>query len=209
MQENIKRVLGDMEKYAVQNKVPIISAAAREILLAEICKKMPQRILEVGTAIGYSTVLMAGAAEAEIVSLELSPDRLLLAKQYLADAGMLGRVKLLNGDAAELLPKISGPFDFVYLDAAKGQYLDYLTKILPNLTAGAVIVADNVLFRGWVKGEGCPRRYRTIVGRLRQYIEFTGDSRIFATTIYEMADGIAISYYKGMNTDAEENEANF
>lgn len=203
MQDNIKCILRDMEKYAAQNKVPIVNSAARKILIDEVCKKMPQRILEVGTAIGYSTLLMASAAEAEIVSIELSQDRLLLAKKYLAEAGLIGRVKLLNGDAAELLLKISGPFDFVYLDAAKGKYLNYLNKILPKLTVGAVIAADNVLFRGWIKKEGCPRRYRTIVERLRQYIEFTADNRIFDTTIYEIADGIAISYFKGMNTDVE------
>ncbi len=199
MEETVTKVLRDMEGYAARNRIPIVGPAGRELLIDIVRKLRPAKILEVGTAIGYSTLLMARELDnCKIVSIELDVKRIIRAEEYLTEAGVIDRVTLLNGDAARLLPEVVGPFDMVYLDAAKGQYLDCLMKIINKLSSGAVIAADNVLFRGWVQSEAtCPRRYRTIVKRLREYIKYVMNEDLFYTDIYENGDGMAISSYRG------------
>ena len=153
-------------------------------------------MLEIGTAIGYSALLLAanGAADAQVTTLELSEERAALAHSFIARSPYEGRIEILQGDAGELLTELEGPYDFVFIDAAKGQYVDYFEKVQPLLTADATIVADNVLFRGYVMGkEKAPRRYRTIVKRLRRYIELTSHAAGYETEIFERGDGLAVS----------------
>ena len=104
------------------------------------------------------------------------------------------QIRIITGDAGENIQKLTGFFDMVFIDAAKGQYPDYFRKIYPLLTEDALVVADNVLFRGYVRGDvPAPRRFRTIVKRLREYIAMVTDSGEFQTEIYENGDGLAVS----------------
>lgn len=191
-------ILQTMEQYAVQEQVPILQAAARTRLLETLTSRQPRAILEIGTAIGYSTLLMAShLPETRITSLELDPVRHAQAAAYLREARVDNRVTLLCGDAGALLPTLNGPFDFVFIDAAKGQYLDYLVKVTANLADEAVIAADNVLFRDMVLGETKPaKRFKTIVNRLRQYLDYVTTQPEFTTTIYPDGDGLAVSIYR-------------
>lgn len=197
--DKVYELLQEMQTYAVNRKIPIISPAGGELLARTVASRKPFSILEIGSAIGYSTLLIArqSPSNASIVSIEINPDRLSLAKHYCKRAGLLNRIYFLEGDAAKILPELSGHFDFVFIDAAKGQYLDYLSKIIGKLAPKATIVSDNVLFRGLVLSEEQPpRRYKTIVKRLREYLQFiTGDPH-FSTTIHEEGDGLAISDYQ-------------
>ena len=186
-----------MESYAALHHVPIINERGRQAFLQVVQEAKPHRVLEIGTAIGYSSLLMAqhGAADIEITTLELSDERIKTAQGYIDRSAYADRIHIMGGDAAENLLKLQltgQEFDFVFIDAAKGQYVDYFHKIQPMLADKAVILADNVLFRGYVKGDvPTPRRFKTIVKRLREYIELVSQPP-YVTEILENGDGLAV-----------------
>lgn len=200
MEATKKNILAAMQEHAQLHRVPIMQPEGAAFLVALAEKHKPTAILEVGTAIGYSTLLLAMHSSAQITTLELDEQRAATARHYWQEAGVADRIELKVGDAAALLQALDHRYDFVFIDAAKGQYLDYLQKIVPHLQAGAVIIADNVLFRGLVLSEEpVPRRYRTIVKRLRAYLDFVLHDERFTTTVQHEGDGVAISYYRGTN----------
>jgi predicted O-methyltransferase YrrM len=187
-----------MEDFAALHHVPIINERGRQAFLQVVQEAKPHRVLEIGTAIGYSSLLMAqnGAADIDITTLELSDERIKTAQGYIDRSAYADRIHIMGGDAAENLLKLQltgQKFDFVFIDAAKGQYVDYFHKIQPMLADKAVILADNVLFRGYVKGDvPTPRRFKTIVKRLREYIELVSQPP-YVTEILENGDGLAVT----------------
>jgi predicted O-methyltransferase YrrM len=187
-----------MEDFAALHHVPIINERGRQAFLQVVQEAKPHRVLEIGTAIGYSSLLMAqnGAADIDIMTLELSDERIKTAQGYIDRSAYADRIHIMGGDAAENLLKLQltgQKFDFVFIDAAKGQYVDYFHKIQPMLADKAVILADNVLFRGYVKGDvPTPRRFKTIVKRLREYIELVSQPP-YVTEILENGDGLAVT----------------
>ena len=194
----MEELLREMEDYAALHHVPIINERGRQFFLQIVQAARPHRVIEIGTAIGYSSLLMAqnGAADIDITTLELSDERIKTAQGYIDRSAYAGRIHIMGGDAAENLLKLQltgQKFDFVFIDAAKGQYVDYFHKIQPMLTENAVILADNVLFRGYVKGDvPTPRRFKTIVKRLREYIELVSQPP-YVTEILENGDGLAVT----------------
>lgn len=189
----IRDVLTALEAEAAAERVPIIRVEEREALLRAAAEARPRRILEIGTAIGYSALLLAERfPEAEVDTVELDEKRRARALRAVEEAGAAGRVRCLAGDAAEVIPRLTGPYDFLYLDGPKGQYLAHLRLAEPLLSDRAVIAADNVLFRGLVRAEGpVPHRYRTIVTRLRDYIAYA--EAHYDTEIDTAGDGLAVS----------------
>lgn len=189
----IRDVLAALEEEAAAGGVPIIRAAEREALIRAAAEARPRRILEIGTAIGYSALLLAECfPEAAVDTVELDEKRRARAQRAVEEAGAAGRVRCLAGDAAEVIPRLTGPYDFLYLDGPKGQYLAHLRLAEPLLSDRAVIAADNVLFRGLVRAEGpVPHRYRTIVTRLRDYIAYAETH--YDTEIDTAGDGLAVS----------------
>lgn len=189
----IRDVLAALEAEAAAGGVPIIRAEEREALLRAAAEARPRRILEIGTAIGYSALLLAERfPEAAVDTVELDEKRRARALRAVEEAGAAGRVRCLAGDAAEVIPRLTGPYDFLYLDGPKGQYLAHLRLAEPLLSDRAVIAADNVLFRGLVRAEGpVPHRYRTIVTRLRDYIAYAETH--YDTEIDTAGDGLAVS----------------
>ncbi len=191
-------LLREMESYAALHHVPIINERGRQAFLQVVQEAKPHRVLEIGTAIGYSSLLMVqnGAADIDITTLELSDERIKTAQGYIDRSAYADRIHIMGGDAAENLLKLQltgQKFDFVFIDAAKGQYVDYFHKIQPMLADKAVILADNVLFRGYVKGDvPTPRRFKTIVKRLREYIELVSQPP-YVTEILENGDGLAVT----------------
>ncbi|MDQ0204417.1 O-methyltransferase [Pectinatus haikarae] len=192
----MENLLNEMREYALTYKVPIIRDQAARILCKTAAEEKPHRILEIGTAIGYSALLLAYSisSDAEIITLEIDDKRIKTAESFFSRSPYHNNITLLKGDAAETLTTLSGKFDFIFIDAAKGQYVRYLHAVLPLLSAGGTIVSDNVLFRGYVESVGKPpRRYKTIVKRLREYICEIKANRYFKTTIYYEGDGLAVS----------------
>ena len=187
-----------MEDFAKENKVPIINENGRKVFIEIINKYKPQRVLEIGTAIGYSALLTTyyGAENAKIISLELDEERAKQAQDFINQSAYREQIKIILGDAAKNIEKLDKnyKFDMVFIDAAKGQYPDYLQKVLPLLADDGIILADNVLFRGYVMSEEKPpRRYKTIVKRLREYIAMVSDTDKFTTEIFENGDGLALT----------------
>lgn len=193
----MEELLREMEGYAALHHVPIINERGRKAFLQVVREAKPHRVLEIGTAIGYSSLLIAmnGAEDIEITTLELSDERIKTAQGYIDRSAYAGRIRIMGGDAGEILTsQLTGKkFDFVFIDAAKGQYVDYFHKVQSLLTENAVILADNVLFRGYVQGGvPAPRRFRTIVKRLREYIELV-NTPPYVTEILENGDGLAVT----------------
>lgn len=200
----IMEVINEQRIYAMLHNVPILRESEVRLFTDLIDMYKPQSILEVGTAIGYSTILMAScmAKDGHITTMELDQERHEKAKEFIAQTPYKDKIKLLQGDASVLLDNLEGTYDMVFLDGPKGQYLHQLKKILPHLSENAVILADNVMFRGYVESEEAPpKRFRTIVKRLREYLEFVRNKELFNTTIYQMGDGMSISIWKGANRE--------
>ena len=193
MTHTIQAVLDSLEAYAEEHSVPIIRKSERKALIEAARKASPARILEVGTAIGYSSLLLLHEfPEAHIDTIEVDEQRYQIAEEAVEKAGVSHRWHGHLGDAARVIPTLEGPYDFVFLDGPKGQYLRELKMLEPLLTAHAVIAADNVLFRELVMAEGqVPHRYRTLVMRLRDYIRYVNSA--YDTIIDEEGDGLAVS----------------
>ena len=199
--ESLADLLAEMKDYGEANHVPIININGLKVLVETVKKARPHRVLEIGTAIGYSTLYIAdnSAEDVEIATLELSEERAAEARAFIDRSPYKDNIKIMTGDAGENLLQLQGKFDLVFIDAAKGQYPDYFRKVHPLLADDAVIIADNVLFRGYVRGGvEAPRRFRTIVKRLREYIDLLENSQEFQTEIFENGDGLAVSWRKNI-----------
>ena len=162
--------------------------------------KQPKRILEVGTAIGFSALLMSeyGPEDCHITTIEKYEKRIPLAKENFAKAGKEDRITLLEGDAVEILKELEGTYDFIFMDAAKGQYLNFFEDTLKLLNEGGILVSDNVLQEGDIIQSrfAVTRRNRTIHSRMREYLYIlTHDDRI-ETSILPVGDGVTVSVKK-------------
>lgn len=189
----VRDVLAALEAEAEASGVPILRASERADLAAALAEVRPGRILEIGTAIGFSALFMAMICPgAEIDTIELAPARRERAEAAAAVAGVANCVRCHLGDAAEVLPRLTGPYDFLFLDGPKGQYLRHLRLAESLLSPRAMVAADNVLFRGLVEGgDPVPHRYRTLVRRLRDYLAYVRSH--YDTVILRDGDGLALS----------------
>ncbi|WP_174234335.1 O-methyltransferase [Bacillus sp. V59.32b] len=198
-----KGLFAEMEQYANDFNVPIMEPEGIEALLQIIRLSRPKAILEVGTAIGYSALRMAEAAsEAKIVTIERDEERIVKAKEYIKKAGKQEQVLLLEGDALELaeLVKEHGPFDAIFIDAAKGQYRRFFELYESVLQSNGIIVTDNVLFKGLVAEDEEsiePKRIRSLVRKIKEYNEWIMNHPRYHTVILPIGDGVAISKHRG------------
>ena len=162
-----------IEKEAVRDDVPIIRKETGELLRILLQIKKPERILEVGAAIGFSSVFMGEntGKNAHITTIENYPPRIERAKANIALAGMEDKITLIAGDAAEVLKELSGSWDFIFMDAAKGQYIHFMPEVMRFLAPGGILVSDNVLQDGDIfeSRYGIKRRNHTIHNRMREY----------------------------------------
>lgn len=190
-------ILDEIEKEALDTYVPIIRKEMQTFLKLLLAMQKPMRILEVGTAVGFSAVLMAeyGPKDVEIVTIENYDKRIPIAKNNFKRAGKEGQIKLLEGDAAEILPTIDEPFDLIFMDAAKGQYINFMPEVLRLLKKDGVLVSDNVLQDGDIIESHfvVERRNRTIYKRMREYLyELTHNDEL-VTSVLPVGDGITVS----------------
>ncbi|HIX71659.1 MAG: O-methyltransferase [Clostridiales bacterium] len=189
-----------IEAEAVRDRVPVIRRETRELLRILLEMKKPEKILEVGAAIGFSSVFMGEntSPETKIVTIENYPPRIERAKANIVMAGMEERITLLEGDAADWLKKLEGSYDFIFMDAAKGQYIHFLPDVLRLLPAGGVLVSDNVLQDGDIfeSRYGIRRRNHTIHSRMREYLYALTHMDTLDTVILETGDGMTISIKK-------------
>ncbi len=185
-----------LEKKAAERYIPIIKPQVGQFLQVLIKIKKPGRILEVGTAIGYSTIWMARVAgpAVEIVSIEINEERAAEARENFRSGRVEEQINLKIGDAREIIPFLRRKFELVLLDGAKGQYLDYLEPVLEILSPGGVIVADNVLYHGEVLDQQrVKHKRRTMVNHLREYLRVVANHPLLESSIIPIGDGIALS----------------
>lgn len=196
-------LFAEIEQYADEYNVPIMEPEGIESLLQIIRLSRPKAILEVGTAIGYSALRMAEAAsDAKIVSLERDEERIVKAKEYIEKACKQHQIILLEGDALEMaeLVKEHGPFDAIFIDAAKGQYRRFFELYESMLESGGIIVTDNVLFKGLVAEQEEtiePKRIRSLVKKIKEYNEWLMRHPRYDSVILPIGDGVAISKHRG------------
>ena len=180
--------------------MPIIRKEMQTFLKLLLAMKKPARILEVGTAVGFSAILMAeyGPADARITTIENYEKRIPIAEENFRRAGVSDRITMISGDAAEVLKTLQGPYDFIFMDAAKGQYIHFLPEILRLLAADGVLVSDNVLQDGDIIESkfAVTRRNRTIHRRMRDYLYALTHSVELVTAVLPVGDGITVSTKK-------------
>ena len=192
--------LDRIEQEAEQGLVPIIRKETQQFLKFLLAMHRPERILEVGTAVGFSAILMAeyNPVCCEITTIENYEKRIPVARANFKAAGREGQITLLEGDAAKLLPTIEGAFGFIFLDAAKGQYISFLPQLLRLRADRGILVADNVLSAGEIIESrfAVTRRNRTIHKRMREYLYEVTHHESLVSTVLPVGDGLAVSYKK-------------
>jgi caffeoyl-CoA O-methyltransferase len=190
-------VLARAEEHCARDHIPNIQPEAAQFIRVLLQMQGARRMLELGTAYGYSALHWCEAAPAaNIVTIELDAGRAAIARSYFAAAGVADRVQLLEGDAGQLVPQLEGRFDVVFIDAAKGQYRLFFEQVLEKTRSGGLIVTDNVLFRGYVAAEDdrlIEPRYLKMVEKIRAFNRFISDHPACNTSIVPIGDGIAIS----------------
>ena len=191
-------LLDTIEKEALEAYVPIIKRETASLLRTMVAALKPARILEIGTAVGYSALLMCQAMprECHITTIEKYGKRIPVARRNFKMAGEEGRITLLEGDADELLKELEGSsFDLVFMDAAKGQYLHWLPLLLKVMPVGAVLISDNVLQDGDIVESrfAVQRRNRTIHSRMREYLHTLKHMEELETAVIPIGDGVTIS----------------
>ena len=192
-----------LEKGALAAEVPIIRRGTRDMLRYLLRTAQPARVLEVGTAIGYSALFMKEClpVTSKITTIEKVPMRLTEARENLARYDKEERITLLEGDASEVLHRLAEEgeqYDFIFMDAAKGQYLNFLTDVRQLLARGGTLVSDNIFHEGDVLQSryAVTRRDRTIHGRMREYLQVLMDIEEWETICLPLDDGMTISYRK-------------
>lgn len=196
-------ILEKIENEARAGLVPIIRKETQNLLKLLLAMQRPKRILEVGTAVGFSALLMEeyNPVECRITTIENYAKRIPVAKENFLRAGRQNVIELLEGDAAEVLKTLQEPYDFIFMDAAKGQYINFLPEVMRLLKSGGVLVSDNVLQDGDIIESrfAVTRRNRTIHKRMRDYLYEITHMEELTTSVLPIGDGVTISVKKEGN----------
>ena len=193
--------LNGIEKEAKETNVPIIRTQVQSLLKLLLAMRKPATILEVGCAIGFSALLMSeyGPEDCHITTIEKYEKRIPVARENFRRAGKGERITLLEGDAAEILQKMTGAYDMIFMDAAKGQYIHFLPDVLRLLAPGGILLSDNVLQDGDILESrfAVTRRNRTIHSRMRAYLYELKHHPQLETVILPVGDGVTLSVKRG------------
>lgn len=195
-------VIEAIEQEALDTFVPIIRKETQSFLKVLLKIKKPLRILEVGTAVGFSAILMSEYMPegGHITTIENYEKRIPIARENFRRAGKEDKITLIEGDATEVLAEMEGTFDFIFMDAAKGQYIHYLPNVLRLLSDGGCLVSDNVMQDGDIIESrfAVERRNRTIHARMREYLYELKHREDLVTSIIPLGDGVAVSIKQGV-----------
>ena len=189
--------LDELEAYALNTQVPIIRKEMQSFMKTMLVMNKPKQILEVGTAIGFSALLMSEFTDGHITTIENYDKRIPIARDNFKKYHKEHQITLLEGDAMEVLKTLAGPYDFIFMDA-KGQYIHYLPEIMRLLAPGGVLISDNVMQDGDIieSKYAVTRRDRTIHKRMREYLYTLKHHEELETSILTLGDGVAVSVRK-------------
>ncbi len=192
-------ILKELEDYARENSVPIVQPETAKLLETLMCLKRPVRILEIGCAIGYSAILMAQylGEGGSITTLEWDADMTAMARENIKRAGLSDKITVINNDAKEVIPTLSGEYDVIFLDGPKAHYIHMLNDCIRLLKKGGILIADNILYKGMTADEEhVIRRKITIVKRLRHFISAQMQRDELETVILPLGDGVTVAVRK-------------
>lgn len=191
-------LLKEIEEFAIKNNIPIIEPEVRNFLGMLVRIKKPYKILEIGTAIGYSSIIMKMASkDSKITTIEINEENFLKAKSNIKKFGYEKDIHCILGDANEVIDLLDDNYDLIFIDAAKGQYVNFFKKTIDKLKIHGLLISDNVLFRGMVAEEKYKqKRHRkvTIVKRLDEYIDLLINDKRLSSSIVPIDDGMMITY---------------
>ncbi|GHU62925.1 O-methyltransferase [Clostridia bacterium] len=187
----------NIAKVAEKEYVPIIKRETANLIKTLLLLIRPERVLEIGTAIAYSTIFMAKylPAKAKITTIEQNEKRILSAKKNIERLGLTEKIELKEGNASEILSKLTENYEFIFMDAAKGQYGSWLPHLLSHLKTGGILLSDNVFFEGRILESRflVSRRQRTIHSRMRQFLYQISHHEQLQTTVLPIGDGVSLS----------------
>ena len=183
---------------ALERHIPIIMDDTLEVIVKILKEIKPQSILEIGAAVGYSAMCFSEYLQEDgrIDTIERDEERIVEEKENFKKVGVQDKIRLYEGDAVDILPTLDGKYDIVFIDAAKGKYPFFLEQALRMLNDKGVIIADNVLYKGYVMSDYNKHKQRTAVRNLREYIARVNNDANLDTEILEVGDGLAISRLK-------------
>lgn len=189
------KTIEQIKEKALEDHIPIIMDDTLEVVGKILEDKKPDRILEIGTAVGYSAIRFSKylSDSGYIDTIERDEERISEAKQNIKDLNLEEKIHIYEGDALEVLPTLTGPYDVVFIDAAKGKYPIFLSEALRMLASHGIIVADNVLYKGYVMSDYNKHKQRTAVRGLREFLKELTENENLTTEILEVGDGLAIS----------------
>ena len=196
-----KEKLELLKQEARENHVPILQDASMQIIKTILAIRKPNKILEIGTAVGYSALCFSeylNGENAVIKTVELNEETSKIAKKNIQEISDENNIEVTNMDAYEFMKTLDETFDVIFIDAAKGQYMKYLEEAYRLSKEGTVIIADNVLLRGMVLGGYNEHKHRTAVTRLREYLKEVAENPKLETMILDVGDGLAISVVKNI-----------
>ena len=190
-----------IKQKAIEDHIPIIMDETLEVIGNILEKNKPTKILEIGTAVGYSAICFSKylADKGTIDTIERDEERIKEAKINIKDMNLEDKIRILEGDAVEILPTLNEKYDMVFIDAAKGKYPFFLKEALRMLNKAGIIFADNILYKGYVMSDYNKHKQRTAVRNLREYIKEVTENENLETEILEVGDGLAISKIKNNN----------
>lgn len=193
-----KKELEKVKQKALEEHIPIIMDDTLEVIEKELKNNPPKRILEIGTAVGYSAMCFSEflAENGKIDTIERDEERIEQAKINIKKVEVEEKINIYEGDAVEILPTLNEKYDMVFIDAAKGKYPFFLKEALRMINKNGIIFADNILYKGYVMSDYNKHKQRTAVRNLREYIKEVSENPNLETEILEVGDGLAISKIK-------------
>ena len=193
-----KEELNKIKQKALEEHIPIIMDDTLEVIAKYLTKIKPEKILEIGTAVGYSAMCFSEylSEDGKIDTIERDTDRIAEAKENIKKVGVDDKININEGDAVEILPTLDDKYDVVFIDAAKGKYPFFLKESMRMIKQNGIIFADNILYKGYVMSDYNKHKQRTAVRNLREYIKEVTENPNIETEILEVGDGLAISIVK-------------
>lgn len=193
-----KQELEKIKQKALEEHIPIIMDDTLVVMEKYLMESKPQKILEIGTAVGYSAMCFTKflAENGHIDTIEREQERVKEAKENIKKVGVEDKIRIYEGDAVEILPTLDEKYDAVFIDAAKGKYPFFLQEALRMLQPNGIIFADNILYKGYVMSDYNKHKQRTAVRNLREYIKQASENPNLETQILEVGDGLAVSRIK-------------
>lgn len=194
MKEETDPIYLEINKYADENFIPILLPETAAFLAQIIKLAKPKKILEIGTAIGYSAQIMLRNSEAQLYTVEVEEKRIEIAKKFFEKSGVLDRVTVFCGDAGEIVPMLTGEYDFIFMDGPKTRYIEYLPYLDRLLKKDGILLCDNVLFNGMLSGDAeIIHKKSSIVVKIEEFLQALYHNENYITSVLPVGDGLSLS----------------